>query len=537
MSQAGLSGPVAAPLEHRDTQEVTALGELASVSDTRFSVQGYKLHASQAASGLAISLAAGNASDEDGAHGGSPYPRFSTPLKDVASETCEKALVSSLMPFPSASQFPRGRVATKAERKAKPAGARSSPYKNGNGSSSASRDLADRPTRVHPVASYVADGDSVVVTRLITPPRPLSPYSEDEDGRDKLGRARRDADVVHGEGSVDFEPTTSLESLLDMLPRALRSANVIASRRSLADAPDPDFPAAYSAADDSGSRKRVSPATCPPLPCALEALARTGGVPAVSKQTLLENTRYNIRVEGLFLKERPPPMPEPEILQCAPATATLRKKKPRPPTELAQEIDCHSMTVWNAALRSTGIASTIGVLAHHLKALVARPDGPMGERHGAALEAIGASSFQDALETSVGAAFAREVIGVADHIYHLAMDATYEHALQAISSTQARRLLWLDAMGVQGWDNWNPWLDRPVTLSDPGLFEGTSQMMDDLRRQQERQAALATMLRPAMPDSTGCTTSETPASGQPTGKARSRRRTRKRAEKPPGQVD
>merc|ERR1712055_749412 len=127
---------------------------------------------------------------------------------------------SSSMPFPSDFLIPRGRVATKAERKSKPAGARSSPYKHRSGSSSASRGLADRPTRVHPVASYVADGDSVVVTRLITPPRPLSPYSEDEDGRDKLGRARRDVDVAHGKESVDFEPTT-MEGLLDMLPRAL----------------------------------------------------------------------------------------------------------------------------------------------------------------------------------------------------------------------------------------------------------------------------------------------------------------------------
>ena len=229
-------------------------------------------------------------------------------------------------------------------------------------------------------------------------------------------------------------------------------------------------------------------------------------------------------------------MPEPEILRCVPATASRRKNKPRPPTPLAQGIDAQAMMGWNAALRGTGIASTIGILAHHLKALVARPDSPMGERHGAALEAIGACGFQDALETSAGAAFAREVREVADHLFHLAMDATYEHAMQAVSSTQTRRLLWLDAMGVQGWDNWNPWLDRPVTLSDPGLFEGTTQMCDDLRREQERRAALAATLRPAMPDSTGCTTTETPASGRPAGKA-SARRPRKKAKNPPGQVD
>ena len=144
-------------------------------------------------------------------------------------------------------------------------------------------------------------------------------------------------------------------------------------------------------------------------------------------------------MEGLNLRDCPPPEPERAILQCAPKTADLRKVKPRPPSGLGRVIDRGSGVVWNAAMRSTGIASTIGVLASHLKALVARPDSHMGERHAAALAAVGAEEFQGALETSPGLAFAQEVMDVADHIFHLAMDATSESAMVAVTTTQNRR--------------------------------------------------------------------------------------------------
>ena len=140
----------------------------------------------------------------------------------------------------------------------------------------------------------------MVVTRAITPPRPLSPHFQEVVGRDESGPARRDVNRVHGEGSRDFEPKT-LESLLQTLPCALRSADVVVSRRSLAAGTDPDFPAAYSA------EASEIPDRCPPLPCALEALTQAGKDPTAAKKTLLDRSHYNLKVEGLHLRECPSP--------------------------------------------------------------------------------------------------------------------------------------------------------------------------------------------------------------------------------------
>ena len=90
----------------------------------------------------------------------------------------------------------------------------------------------------------------------------------------------------------------------------------------------------------------------------------------------------------------------------------------------------------------------------------------MGERHRAALAAVGAEQFHDALETPVGQRFAQEVAGLADHLYHLAMDATRENATMSISSTLQSRRLWLDAMGVTDKSRLATWLDRPITTKD-----------------------------------------------------------------------
>ena len=323
--------------------------------------------------------------------------------------------------------------------------------------------------------------------------------------------------VSHGE--LRKRNTVALGTVLT---RALRSANVAANSQSPADVPVPVFPAAERRRETAASQ-----ATCPPLPAALEAMDRTGRDPSTAKQTRKEFSHYTLKVDGLTQGRRPPPDPEHDVLLCSPATANMRVRKPRLQSPAGNDIDTHAMTVWNAALRSTGISSTIGMLAHHLKALVARTDGPMGERHNAALEAIGAGPFQRALDTPEGMAFAREVSDVADHIYHLAMTATYEYAIQLISSAQIRRLLWLNAMGIRGRDSYTPWLERPVTLSGPGLFDASIEMMDGLRRQQEFQLDTAAVLDPATPGSSGCTAEQTPETVRPRGPGRPRKSRKK----------
>ena len=85
-------------------------------------------------------------------------------------------------------------------------------------------------------------------------------------------------------------------------------------------------------------------------------------------------------------------------------------------------------------------------------------------------------------------------------------------------------------MGVD-MNRWTPWLDRPVTLSDPGLFEGTTHMMDDLRRQQECQAAITAQMHPAPVGPPQCTAKQTPETSRPTVAARAHR-SKKQAKKP-----
>ena len=79
------------------------MAELARASEPMLSEQGFGLQANHEASGLAfISPAAGSANEQEGAHGGSPCPRSSTPRQEVASEGCEKDFVDSTTPFPTA---------------------------------------------------------------------------------------------------------------------------------------------------------------------------------------------------------------------------------------------------------------------------------------------------------------------------------------------------------------------------------------------------------------------------------------------------
>ena len=130
----------------------------------------------------------------------------------------------------------------------------------------------------------------------------------------------------------------------------------------------------------------------------------------------------------------------------------------------------------------------------------------------------------------------QEVDNVADHLYHLAMDATYEHALQVVSCTQTRRLLWLKAMGVTDNTSLTRWLNHPVSLSGTGLFEASPEMLGDLRAQQELQRALAVNLSTALPGPSECSTRQTPETTRPKGPGNSRR-PKSKPKKASGQAD
>ena len=142
------------------------------------------------------------------------------------------------------------------------------------------------------------------------------------------------------------------------------------------------------------------------------------------------------------------------------------------------------------------IASTSGILAYRLKALVSVQEH-MQERHGEALAAIDADEFHGALETRTGTHFARKVMEVADHIFYLAMDVCRECSTSSIAATVLRRRLWLHAMGITDRSLQSTWLNHPTRPTELGLFDVMPERLDTFKKQQDNQSALAKELKVA----------------------------------------
>ena len=336
---------------------------------------------------------------------------------------------------------------------------------------------------VAPTTTFLPRPVRAAASRVVsTPPRSISPDNQVDDLVDG-----EDMEVVESvEKEAKGPSSKELQRLIALLPRALKSAHIEEKTEPELSATAKDFPSV----DKTGSRVFE----CPTLPKAMEVLCHAGKDPSTAKTVNASGVHYSMRVQGLHRKVSPPPEPERTFLECSPATATLKNLHPTVPNPMGREVDEHAKLIWNASLRTAGLASTIGILAYHLKALVS-VDENMAERHRVALAAIDASEFHNTFATAPGKLFAREVMEVADHMFYLAMDVCRECSTSRVSATLQRRSVWLHAMGITVKKHVEPWMNVPVTPSGPGLFDATPARLEEFKKQQENVAALQKELK------------------------------------------
>ena len=336
---------------------------------------------------------------------------------------------------------------------------------------------------VAPTTSFLPRPVRVAASRVAsTPPGSISPDNRVEDLVDG-----EDMEVVESvEKEAKGPSSKELQRLIALLPRALKSAHIEEKTEPELSATAKDFPSV----DKTGSRVYE----CPTLPKAMEVLCHAGKDPSTAKTVNASGVHYSMRVQGLHRKVSPPREPERTFLECSPTTATLKNLHPTVPNPMGREVDEQAKLIWNASLRTAGLASTIGILAYHLKALVS-VDENMAERHRMALAAIDASEFHNTFATAPGKLFAREVMEVADHMFYLAMDVCRECSTSSVAATLQRRSLWLNAMGITVKTHVEPWMNVPVTPSSPGLFDATPARLEEFKKQQENVVALQKELK------------------------------------------
>ena len=184
------------------------------------------------------------------------------------------------------------------------------------------------------------------------------------------------------------------------------------------------------------------------------------------------------------------PLPEPEFLAIFAATNQFEAGDLKIPKSLAKAIEKQARAAYTGGLRAAGVAGTIGLLVSHLKCLV---DSNAGGRHLSALESIGLSDvlFDDFKNTRLGAALVDELTQVGALLKLLNDDLAKDLGGVAVTSSQARRLIWLHACDVESAKVIRQWSSSPSPLGQPGLFTATKEKLQSLKGTQERTLALS----------------------------------------------
>ena len=137
-----------------------------------------------------------------------------------------------------------------------------------------------------------------------------------------------------------------------------------------------------------------------------------------------------------------------------------------------------------------GVAGTIGLLVSHLKCLV---DVNVGGRHLSALESLNLNEvlFEELEGTSAGGALVAELTQVGNLLKLLNDDLARELGGVAVASSQARKLIWLQACELESKKVVKSWSSSPSPLGRMGLFNATKEGLQSLQEQQECALALS----------------------------------------------